>query len=573
MRRLRDRLALVFGGLMLCVMASIILGEEKALSRLVEELETQRFESAAVQFVARLEGLLQAHAGRLEELDRTDDFEVLARTSGARAAAEALALTERIQAERMVLAEPGGVVLAARPDDAVARELAALAPPAGGTRKELVLLPEGLHLLCARTFVHEGHPSQVLILADHVGPEILRRAADGEDDLVAVAAEGRVLELYSPPGESTQGPRVLSAELARRLQGAPPSDDPWPLRLGVEDFLLVGQPLRDPGSGRVVARLWFGRRAAEVYGPVEGQRRRLLAIGLAGLLGALAGALLLSGRITRPIEYLARRMRRVAEGELETVSVQGRDEVAQLASSFNDMTQGLRQRELLRRYVPVQARQLIDADTEGRVVLGGQRTQVTVLFSDLRGFTALSEALDAAEVVALLNEYLDAMIRVLHSLGGDVSDYLGDAILAIFHDGEEPSTLRAVQAALRMQQELELLRARSANPHMRDLRMGIGIHTGEVVEGNIGTAERLKYAVVGDTVNVGARVQDRSRDGRHTCILISEAARQVVADRIELSFFGEERLKGKTALVTLWEVLREKPSEPAAPPPQEVGLA
>jgi len=557
LRRLRDRLALVFGGLMFCLMVTIIANEEVVLSRLVEDLETQRFYASAADFQARLDGLMDIHAVRLEELDRDGDLEALAQRGDPEANAELVALVQRTEAERVALGDPTGRILAAHPRDAVAGQLTRLAPAVGQARKTLLLLPDGLHLASIRTFAHQGRATLILVVADHVGPELLRRAAGGEDDVVFLTAADRVLQAYVPT--HTPGPtaRFLKEGFEVYLKRSAGNEDAWGLELGQEEYVLVSRQLVPATAQTPAVSLWFGRLSREVYAPVQGQRQRVMALGVAGILAVLAAAFALSGRITRPLETLNLRLRRITLGELSPIRIPGRDEVAQLAASFNEMTTWLRQRQLLRRYVPVQARQLIDADVEGRVVLGGQRTRISVLFSDLRGFTALSERLDAAEVVRVLNEYLEVMIEVLHAHGGDVSDYLGDAILAVFHEGPVPSGLRAVRAALRMQEGLDALRSRSDNPHIRTLQMGIGIHTGEAVEGNIGSAERLKHAVVGDTVNLGARIQDRSRDGRHTSILISGATRQDLGDRVETVFFGDERFKGKAEPVAVWEVVRE----------------
>ncbi len=547
---------------MFCVLVAIIVNEESVLSRLVEDLETQRFSSAAADFRDRLEAVLDVHAARLEELDRSEDLEGHALSGSLHAAEEVLALARRTGAELVVLADPAGRVLAASRRDHVTDELLEELPTLGQTRKALVLLPEGLHLVSTRVFVRSGKASLILLLADHVGPEQLRRAAGGEDDLLFLTAGPRVLETFVPPGAGLPGGEHVQKSFEPHLREAPARQDIWRVQLAGFPLVMTSRPVLASTTEGPGVEIWFGRLAEEVYAPVEGQRQRVAGLGLAGLLGVLAAAFALSGRITRPLESLNQRMRRVTKGELNPIEIPGRDEVSQLAASFNELTSWLRQRQLLRRYVPVEARQRMDADSEGRVVLGGQRTRVTVLYSDLRGFTALSERLDATEVVVLLNEYLNAMISVLHSNGGDISDYLGDAILAVFHDGEEPSGLRAVRTALQMLVALETLRSESRNPHIRELKMGIGIHTGDAIEGNIGSEERLKHAVVGDTVNIGARVQDRSRDGRHSCILITESTRQEVGERIPLAFFGNEALKGKSAPIPIWEVV-------AAPDPCE----
>ncbi|MEW6280421.1 MAG: adenylate/guanylate cyclase domain-containing protein, partial [Candidatus Eremiobacterota bacterium] len=283
-------------------------------------------------------------------------------------------------------------------------------------------------------------------------------------------------------------------------------------------------------------------------------------LSIAGLgLAALGGVLWLSRRIassvTRPVEDLAVRMARVGEGDLEQqAEVAGRDEVAQLATAFNRMTQGLRQKEAFRKLAPEGARREIEKDS--RIELGGQWIEATILFSDLRGFTSMSEKMTPAQVVELLNEYLQEMSHALRRHHGDINEYIGDAILAVFHDHEGThSSALAVAAALDMQAELERLRQKTDNETLRKLRMGIGIHTGDLVEGWIGARDRVKYGVVGDTVNLAARIQDRSRDGKHTAILVSGSTRQHLGNAFELAFFGEEAFKGKTGTTPVWEVV------------------
>ena len=204
------------------------------------------------------------------------------------------------------------------------------------------------------------------------------------------------------------------------------------------------------------------------------------------------------------------------------------------------------------KFLPQQTREEIQAQA-GEVQLGGVRIKATILFSDLRGFTSLSEKLPPQEVVELLNEYLTRMTDVVLAHHGDVNEFIGDAILAVFR-GPDGAT-QAVAAALAMNDALTELQKVTQNDHLREMRQGIGINTGELVAGNIGTQERKKGAVVGDTVNLAARIQDRSRNGKHTCILVSDDTRTDLGTRFGTEFFGDEEFKGKSAPVRVWEIL------------------
>jgi class 3 adenylate cyclase len=338
---------------------------------------------------------------------------------------------------------------------------------------------------------------------------------------------------------------------------------PFRLRIGHDDYLALAYPIWDTLTKQPAGWVFIVEPLNKLYELVHNLALAILLTGVAGLLVALLVSAYLSTRITQPIEQLSEKMRLVGEGDLaQHAEVVGQDEVAHLAQTFNDMTDGLRKKELLKRYVPMSARDLIESNTDGRIVLGGRRIRATVMFSDIRGFTTLSERLDPAEVVKALNEYLEAMIEVIHKHNGDINDYIGDAILAVFHEDEHPHTsaLHAVKCAFDMQSALDMLHQRSGNPNVQGLRMGIGIHTGVLVEGNMGTADRLKHAVIGDTVNSASRIQDRSRDGKYSCILMSTESYEDVKDFIKAEFFGNEHLKGKAEPVPIWEAVELLPS-------------
>ncbi|GMU55004.1 MAG: hypothetical protein AMXMBFR33_41500 [Candidatus Xenobia bacterium] len=321
---------------------------------------------------------------------------------------------------------------------------------------------------------------------------------------------------------------------------------------GPKHYLVNSLPLGQAGQ------VFFLRDLGWVRAQVAGL---MVSVGALGILALGAGLLLsrrLAAAVTRPIERLADQMERVGRGDLEQQAVvEGQDEVAQLAAAFNHMTGGLREREAFRKLAPEGARREIEKDSQ--IKLGGEWIEATIMFSDLRGFTSMSEKLSPTAVVELLNEYLQDMSLALKAHHGDINEYIGDAILAVFHDREGvPSSVLAVRAALDMQASLERLRQKTENETLKKIKMGVGLHTGDLVEGWIGAEDRVKYGVVGDTVNLAARIQDRSRDGKHTFILVSGATRERLGDHFELDFFGDETFKGKTGTTPVWEVVREK---------------
>jgi adenylate cyclase len=178
---------------------------------------------------------------------------------------------------------------------------------------------------------------------------------------------------------------------------------------------------------------------------------------------------------------------------------------------------------------------------------GSETREVTVLFSDLRDFTALSERLSGSEVVALLNECHERMVDVVFAHGGTLDKYLGDGLMAYFGApvAQPDHAERAVRCALAMQERLaELNRSRAASGGGA-LRMGIGVHTGTVVLGNIGARRRREYTAIGDTVNVAARTEELTKSVGAP-ILVSEETRRRVGDAIAFTAAEPMRVRGRT---------------------------
>jgi class 3 adenylate cyclase len=168
------------------------------------------------------------------------------------------------------------------------------------------------------------------------------------------------------------------------------------------------------------------------------------------------------------------------------------------------------------------AREVIDAE---EITLGGRRQPVAVLFSDLRGFTRYSEQVPPEQLIAELNNYLDAMVSVIRSEGGVVDKFIGDAIMVVFGipRPRPDDALRAVRTAAAMQQALARHNERRAAAGRPPLRHGIGVHFGPAVAGHVGNEDRLQFTVVGDVVNVASRLESATK-AAGVAVLISEAA-------------------------------------------------
>ncbi|MFK8000760.1 MAG: adenylate/guanylate cyclase domain-containing protein [Polyangiales bacterium] len=193
---------------------------------------------------------------------------------------------------------------------------------------------------------------------------------------------------------------------------------------------------------------------------------------------------------------------------------------------------------------------------------GGELRETTVLFSDIRGFTQLSEKVSAQEVVGMLNDYFELMVEIIFDNEGTLDKFVGDEIMALFgapvaHD-DDP--LRAVQTALTMLEVLEVEFNAKRRPHgLPELHIGIGINTGEVVAGYLGSSKALEYTVIGDTVNTGARLCSVAKGGQ--CI-ISEETYGRVKDLFEVEQLPDQTVKGKAKALKIYNVLGRRKEGP-----------
>jgi adenylate cyclase len=172
-------------------------------------------------------------------------------------------------------------------------------------------------------------------------------------------------------------------------------------------------------------------------------------------------------------------------------------------------------RDVFGRYVSDQVAESLLSQPTG-LELGGAHQELSILFSDLRGFSALSERLPAQQMIELVNEYLGAMVPVIERHGGTIDEFIGDAILVLFGAplAQEDHALRSVACALEMQQELTRLNVRLQTDNRTQIQMGIGVHTGKAVVGNIGCQSRMKYGAVGSAVNLASRIQGFTLGGQ-----------------------------------------------------------
>jgi class 3 adenylate cyclase len=326
-----------------------------------------------------------------------------------------------------------------------------------------------------------------------------------------------------------------------------------------EQRLFAYRPVPSPYTG--AGKPWVllsEERAADALAGIHGLWDDF-AIGL-GVMIALCLAVATQAAIwlRRPLGSVLDVVRAVQGGDLtQRVAVHGRDELGRLGTALNEMVVGLQERERVKevfgRYVTTQVTGEL---LKGEINLGGHRRRVTMLFSDIRNFTTMSEQLSPEDVVGFLNDYFTEMVEAVFEHQGILDKFIGDGIMAVFGglDDAPEHPHRAVRAALRMKALLAKINGERAILGQPPIAIGIGIHTDEVVVGNIGSRKRLEYTAIGDGVNTCSRVESMNKEFG-TTILITESTHAEVADEFQCRAMPEAPLKGKTKIPRLFEVL------------------
>ncbi len=229
-----------------------------------------------------------------------------------------------------------------------------------------------------------------------------------------------------------------------------------------------------------------------------------------------------------------------------------------LATAYSYATEGRQKLYIRRMFGQYMSETVINHLLENpeKLKLGGERRRVTLFFSDLAGFTTISERLQAEAVVGLLNDYLSQMTEIILEEAGTVDKFEGDAIMAFWGAplDQEDQALRACRAALRQRAALAELNRGFAAQNLPPLRIRIGLHTGEAVVGNLGSVKRFDYTVIGDTVNLASRLEGLNKF-YETTIMASEATRAACGEAVEFRELDLVAVKGREAPVRVFEVL------------------
>jgi class 3 adenylate cyclase/methyl-accepting chemotaxis protein/ActR/RegA family two-component response regulator len=326
---------------------------------------------------------------------------------------------------------------------------------------------------------------------------------------------------------------------------------PWEVR-GGKDLGLIGASL---------AQNFLSK-------PTLLTRFQVFLIVMLSLIAVIIMGVFLANQITTPLSKVVQASIELARGNLEVkVPSQGNDEVSVLAHAFNYMVSGLQEgiiyRDLLGRTVSPQVREALRRSfASGNLRLEGQSSEATVLMSDIRGFTSLAEKEEPTTILNWLNEYFTNLVPVINSFGGVVDKFEGDAMLAFFGILPTPlsaqlSAHQACLAAVKLLSVIEQINIHRAERNEPPLVTGIGVNTGSLIAGGLGTSDRLNYTVIGDTVNTTQRIQGMTRMFGESGIVVSENTLIALGDKrgeFLLEPLGEHALKGKMELLWLYRL-------------------
>lgn len=341
----------------------------------------------------------------------------------------------------------------------------------------------------------------------------------------------------------------------------------------VKGLLERGMPIRGvapyigPAGNRMLGAYTFPsnfnwgiiveKDMSKAYIAVDKMLDSFAAMTLAALLIAVAGGVIFATRISKPILKIGQVVQQVGEGDLaiRVEEFKSRDEISDLGKRINKMIEGLRERFELQKFVSGYTMDAIRQADTGGIRLGGKRDTATVFFSDIRGFTAFSEGRAPETVIKMLNTYLRIQAEIVRKYGGDIDKYVGDELIAVFQEAD--MVKNAVLCAADIHQSINDLN----KTHQWNIRVGIGINTGIMIMGAMGSEERMDYTILGDSVNLGSRLCSHAGPGE--TILSEYSYNYLKTEDIKffrsrfLSVIKDEKIqvKGKSERIQIYKAM------------------
>lgn len=319
--------------------------------------------------------------------------------------------------------------------------------------------------------------------------------------------------------------------------------------------------------GRYSTKLWIALVVISI-GPLaaivvdlfsyqgDRQQMEILVDVSSAVVGVAMTAFFISRSLLRPLRRLSDAMKKVAGGDLsQRIAVTSNDEVGELTGQFNNMIEGLRERERIRetfgRYVDETVAATI-LRREGEGVLSGETREATILFTDIAGFTTIAEVLPPDQLVRALNEYLETVLAPIRAHGGVVNTFIGDGLFASFNMplACEGHATAAVRAALDIQRAIG---SRTFGDMGMAFATRIGISTGGVIGGSVGAGQRMSFTLLGDTVNLAARLEELNKH-HGTSILVSESTRANCNGTFTFNPLGNVAVRGRSEPIAIFSI-------------------
>jgi len=263
--------------------------------------------------------------------------------------------------------------------------------------------------------------------------------------------------------------------------------------------------------------------------------------------------------IINPISRLKESMERVSNNDLTAFTyVETADEIDQMVVGFNKMVDGLNEKEKIRDlFGQYLTKEISDKIISGQIHIDGEIYYSTILFSDIRDFTRLTENISPTEIVAFLNEYFDKMIEVAVKYDGIIDKFIGDGMLVVFGIPIriQDHATKALLASIEMQKEIDELNKKRESEGKFPIKIGIGLHSGTILAGNIGNKRKLQYTVIGDTVNTASRIESLNKQFTSTILLSEETYRNLDLNLFNLEKFTlhkDVEIRGKSEKFNLY---------------------
>lgn len=388
-----------------------------------------------------------------------------------------------------------------------------------------------------------GNQGQVYVVTrdgEVVGHPEGETTVEVDGELSIARAEGHPDEMLATAWDA-----VLAAGL----------DEPRELEAG--EYLVMSQPF--PEESGIDWTVLVAVPEADFFAPVREQARTTAIVAIVASLIAIFCGIFFSSRISSALRVLADELERIGAFDLEHRELGSAESFVREVNDMRDTT--VRMKASLRsfgKYIPKEVvRDLILGGEEA--VLGGRKEELTILFSDIAGFTSVAEEMDPDDLVAVLAEYLEGLSDAIRAQHGTVDKYIGDAIMAFWGAPRDDAdhALNACEGALAMRAKLEELQEGWTKRGLPKLQTRIGLNTGEVLVGNFGATSRLNYTVMGDAVNLASRLENlNKRYG--TRIMLGERTAELVKDHMVLRPLEWVAVKGKRRAVLIHELVGRK---------------